>query len=131
MQICTTPLFYIMVFTCFGSNLPSSGSFLDHCKLLEIQIEWVVYYVICVTYQYNDGLTQLFTKYKYIWLWLQCFNPNLGHRQAYIMNLESVVHVLICNVWLRGRCAGVSWFRHTGHVATHYKVYHPFRLYFK
>jgi hypothetical protein len=45
-------------------------------------------------YQYNDCLTQLFTKYKYIWLWLQCFDPYLGHRQAYIMNLESVVHVL-------------------------------------
>jgi hypothetical protein len=50
-------------------------------------------------YQYNDRLTQLFTKYKYIlyvyiyiWLWLQCFDPYLGHRQAYIMNLESVVH---------------------------------------
>jgi hypothetical protein len=37
-------------------------------------------------YQYNDRLTQLFTKYKYIWLWLQCFDPYLGHRQAYIMN---------------------------------------------
>jgi hypothetical protein len=24
--------------------------------------------------QYNGRLTQLFTKYKYIWLWLQCFD---------------------------------------------------------
>jgi hypothetical protein len=45
-------------------------------------------------YQYNDRLTQLFTKYKYIWLWLQCFDPYLGHRQAYVMNLKSVVHVI-------------------------------------
>jgi hypothetical protein len=44
-------------------------------------------------YQYNDRITQLFTKYKYIWLWLRCSDPYLGHRQAYIMNLESVVHV--------------------------------------
>jgi hypothetical protein len=29
----------------------------------------------------------------FIWLCLQCFDPYLGHRQAYIMNLESVVHV--------------------------------------
>jgi hypothetical protein len=43
-------------------------------------------------YQCNDRLTQLFTKYEYIWLWLKCFDPYLGHRQAYIMNLESVVH---------------------------------------
>jgi hypothetical protein len=43
-------------------------------------------------YQYNDRLTQLFTKYEYIRLWLQCFDPYLGHRQAYIMNLKSVVH---------------------------------------
>jgi hypothetical protein len=35
-------------------------------------------------YQYNDRLTQLFAKYKYIWFWLQCFDPYLGHRQAYI-----------------------------------------------
>jgi hypothetical protein len=35
-------------------------------------------------YQYNDRLTQLFTKYKYIWFWLQCFDPYLGHRQTYI-----------------------------------------------
>jgi hypothetical protein len=56
-------------------------------------------------YQYNDRLTQLFTKYKYIWLWLQCFDPYLGHHQAYIMNLESAVHLLVCHakrdsVWL-------------------------------
>jgi hypothetical protein len=43
--------------------------------------------------QYNDRLTQLFTKYKCIWLQLQCFYPYLGNYQAYIMNLESVVHV--------------------------------------
>jgi hypothetical protein len=29
-------------------------------------------------YQYNDRLTQLFTKYKYIWLWLKCFDPFAG-----------------------------------------------------
>jgi hypothetical protein len=44
-------------------------------------------------YQYNDRLKQLFTRYKYIWLLLQCFDPYLVHPQAYIMNLESVVHV--------------------------------------
>jgi hypothetical protein len=43
-------------------------------------------------YQYNDRLTQRFTEYKYIWLRLQCFDPYLGHLQAYIINLESVVH---------------------------------------
>jgi hypothetical protein len=41
--IFTTPLFYILAPTCFGSSLPSSGSFLDQSELLEIQIEWVVY----------------------------------------------------------------------------------------
>jgi hypothetical protein len=33
--------------TCFGSSLPSSGSFLDPSELLEIQIEWVVYHIMC------------------------------------------------------------------------------------
>jgi hypothetical protein len=51
--ICITPLFYVLAPKCFGSSLPSSGSFLDPSELLEIQIEWVVYhimwgYVACV-----------------------------------------------------------------------------------
>jgi hypothetical protein len=44
---CTTPLFYILFPTCFGSSLPSPGSFLDPSELLEIQIEWVVYDIMC------------------------------------------------------------------------------------
>jgi hypothetical protein len=38
---CTTPLFYVLAPTCFGSSLPSSGSLLDPPDLLEIQIGWV------------------------------------------------------------------------------------------
>jgi hypothetical protein len=45
---CTNPFFYVLVPTCFGSSLPSSGSFLDPSELLEIQIEWAVYHIICV-----------------------------------------------------------------------------------
>jgi hypothetical protein len=45
-------------------------------------------------YQYRDRLTQLLTKYKYIWLWLRCFDPYLGHRQGYIINLVGVVQNL-------------------------------------
>jgi hypothetical protein len=45
--ICTTPLFYILAPTCFGSSLPSSGSFLYPSELLEIQIERVVYDIMC------------------------------------------------------------------------------------
>jgi hypothetical protein len=41
--ICTIPLFYTLALTCFGSSLPSSGSFFDPSELLEIQIEWKVY----------------------------------------------------------------------------------------
>jgi hypothetical protein len=44
---CTTPLFNIQTTTCFDSGLPSSGSFLDSCELLEMQIEWVVYHIMC------------------------------------------------------------------------------------
>jgi hypothetical protein len=45
--ICTIPLFYILAPTCFGSSLPSSGSLLDPSELLEMQIEWMVYYLMC------------------------------------------------------------------------------------
>jgi hypothetical protein len=44
---CNTPLFYVLAATCFGSSLPSSGSFLDPSELLEIQCEWVVYHIMC------------------------------------------------------------------------------------
>jgi hypothetical protein len=45
--IYTTPLFYILAPTCFGSSLPSSGSFLGPPELLEMQIKWVVYHIMC------------------------------------------------------------------------------------
>jgi hypothetical protein len=45
--ICTTLLFYVLAATCFGSSLTSSGSFLDPSELLEIQIELVVYHIMC------------------------------------------------------------------------------------
>jgi hypothetical protein len=45
--IFTTPLFYILAPTRFGSSLPSSVSFLAHSELYEIQIEWVVYHIMC------------------------------------------------------------------------------------
>jgi hypothetical protein len=35
----TTPLFNIQAPTCFGSSLPSSGSFLNLSELLEMQIK--------------------------------------------------------------------------------------------
>jgi hypothetical protein len=35
---CTTPLFSVLAPTCFGSSLPSSGSFLDPSEVVEIQI---------------------------------------------------------------------------------------------
>jgi hypothetical protein len=38
---CTTPLFYKLAATCFGSSLSLSGSFFDPSELLEIQTEWV------------------------------------------------------------------------------------------
>jgi hypothetical protein len=45
--IYTIHLFYILAPTCFDSSLPSSGSFLDPSELFGIQIEWVVYHVMC------------------------------------------------------------------------------------
>jgi hypothetical protein len=62
--IFTTPLFYILAPTCFGSSLRSSGSLLDPSELLEIQIEWVVYhimcgYVACVPECHSDGSKKL------------------------------------------------------------------------
>jgi hypothetical protein len=45
--LCTSPLFYILAPTCFGSSLPSAGSFLDPSELFERGIEWVVYHIMC------------------------------------------------------------------------------------
>jgi hypothetical protein len=45
--ICTILIFHVLAPKCFGSSLPSSGSFLDPPKLLEIQVEWAVYHIMC------------------------------------------------------------------------------------
>jgi hypothetical protein len=42
-QICTTALFYMLAPTCFGSSLPSSGSFWISLSYVKIQIDMVVY----------------------------------------------------------------------------------------
>jgi hypothetical protein len=43
LYVLTVPLLYSVLFpTCFGSNLPSSGSLLGFSELLEIQIEWYI-----------------------------------------------------------------------------------------
>jgi hypothetical protein len=83
--ICTTPLFYILAPTCFGSSLPSPGSFLDPSELLEIQIDWVVYHIMCG--------------------YMACVQECCGS-------------------------VGTTTLRHTGHVTTHYMIYHPIDLYF-
>jgi hypothetical protein len=62
--ICTTLLFYILAPTCFGSSLSSSGSFLDPSELLEIQMDWVVYHILCgyVALVHNRFVCQLTQK---------------------------------------------------------------------
>jgi hypothetical protein len=45
--IFTTPLFHKLAATCLGSSLAPSGSFLDPSQLLELQMKWVVYYIMC------------------------------------------------------------------------------------
>jgi hypothetical protein len=40
-----TSLFNMQARTCFGSRVPSSGSFLDPCELLEKQNNCVVYHM--------------------------------------------------------------------------------------
>jgi hypothetical protein len=58
---CTTPLFYILATTCFGSSLPSLGSLLDPPEVLEIQIGWAVYHI----------------KWGYVTCVLQCVAPSV------------------------------------------------------
>jgi hypothetical protein len=45
-QICTTALFYMLAATCFGSSLPSSGSFWIRLSYVKIQIDMVVYHIM-------------------------------------------------------------------------------------
>jgi hypothetical protein len=42
-QTCTTALFHMLVPTCFGSSMPSSGSFWIRLNYVKIQIDIVVY----------------------------------------------------------------------------------------
>jgi hypothetical protein len=49
-QICTTALFIycMLAATCFGSSLPSSGSFWIRLSYVKIQIDIVVYHIMLV-----------------------------------------------------------------------------------
>jgi hypothetical protein len=47
-QICTSALFYIPASTCFGSNLPSSGSFWNRLSYKKTQIGLVEYHIMSV-----------------------------------------------------------------------------------
>jgi hypothetical protein len=40
-------LFYVLASVHIGSSLPSPGSLLDSSELLEIQIGWLVYHIMC------------------------------------------------------------------------------------
>jgi hypothetical protein len=44
-QICTTALFYILASTCFGTSLPSTGSFWIRLSYMKIQIDLVIYHI--------------------------------------------------------------------------------------
>jgi hypothetical protein len=46
----------------------------------------------CVMYRYIDRLTQLFTKYKYIWYLATMFRPFTGSSSGLYNKLESVLH---------------------------------------
>jgi hypothetical protein len=50
--------------------------------------------MFCLMYRYNDHLTQLFTKYKYIWYLATMFQPFTGSSSGLYNTLESVLHFL-------------------------------------
>jgi hypothetical protein len=81
--VCTTPLFYILAPTCFGSSLPSSGIFLDLSELLEIQIEWVVYNIMC----------------GYVACVPECRGPRVGdHDTRTLIELKTAITTFIRNI---------------------------------
>jgi hypothetical protein len=96
--LCTTPLFCILAPTCFGSSLPSSGSFLDPSQLLEIQIEYVVYHMMCgyVTYvpeahrQLLQILCTLLLNQVHSFSAADTYNNTFSHRNLSIQHLESI-----------------------------------------
>jgi hypothetical protein len=91
---CTSPLFYILAPICFGSSLPSSGSFLDPSELLEIQIEWVGYHLICG--------------------YVACvLDGSLAHRSR-----NHTLYDILGSTTHR-----TTTLQHTGHVTTHYMIY--------
>jgi hypothetical protein len=48
-QICNIVLFYMLAPTCFGSSVPSSGSFWIRLSYAKVQIDMVVYHImLCV-----------------------------------------------------------------------------------
>jgi hypothetical protein len=52
-KICTTALFYMLAPTCFGSSLPSSGSFWIRLSYVKIQID-MVYHIMYKCKMYSQ-----------------------------------------------------------------------------
>jgi hypothetical protein len=53
-QFFTTALFYMLAPTCFGSSLPSSGSFWICLSYVKVQIDMVVYHIMLVKWLSSD-----------------------------------------------------------------------------
>jgi hypothetical protein len=64
-QICTTALFYILAPTCFGSSLPSSGSFWIRLSYMKIQIDLVVYHTMLVKWPVCRGMSDTSDNARY------------------------------------------------------------------
>jgi hypothetical protein len=77
-QICTTVLFYIPAPTCFGSNLPLSGSFWVNLSYINPKPTNVIYMEILVKPEivtsYIHGLTFGNTESRLFLFAAQCFN---------------------------------------------------------
>jgi hypothetical protein len=74
---CITPLLNILAPTCFGSSLPSSGSFLDPSKLLDDD-RLLPKHVGASTL--NKGVVQFSAQ---CWLFLLCYRKGLPLALAY------------------------------------------------
>jgi hypothetical protein len=100
---CTTPLFYVLAPTCFGSSLPSSGSLLDPPELLEIQIGWVVYHIMCGYVTCVPGCCGSVTPLFYI-LAPTCFGSSLPLSGSFLdpselleIQIGQVVYHITCD----------------------------------
>jgi hypothetical protein len=96
-QICTNALFYMLAPTCFGSSLPSSGSFWIRRSYVKIQIDMEVYFATAIW-------NHVYIRHHILWSPYVC-----KHKLAWVAEFSEGVGNVIVSFVCGCECGCIGW----------------------